>query len=177
MAKTTVTKFCSPVCSKKGYKHKIKNEKIAVSNIETKKIIDKPIEDLKSREFMTVRQVAKLLCSSRVTVHNLINSGRLQAVKLGERTTRISRANIDRLFQQDFIPMVNTLEPKTKPLKFVSSEWYGLTEILEKFSISDSTLRIIARRENIEKHRNGKFIFYRKKQIDSIFNSSTINNV
>ena len=104
---------------------------------------------MKSREFLTVSQVAKLLSSSRVTVHNLINSGRLPAVKLGERTTRISRTNIDRLFQQDFIPMVNSLEPKIKPLKFVSMEWYGLAEILEKFSVSDSTLRIVAKREGI----------------------------
>lgn len=165
------------MCSKRGYKQRIKNEKIAVSNIETKKIIDKPIEDLKSREVLTVPQIAKILGLSNKAVYNMVNDGRLKAKNLGERMVRIKRTDFDNLFKQDFIPMMKTLPIKTKPLKFVSSEWYGLTEILEKFGISDSTLRIIARRENIEKHRNGKFIFYRKKQIDSIFNSSTINNL
>jgi excisionase family DNA binding protein len=172
-AKTTVTRYCpAPArCGKRASKAKIKESKIQKSNIETKKIIEQPIEDLKSREVLTVPQVASILGTSKKAVYNMINSGRLPAVKLSERTTRISRINFDKMMQQDFIPIVETLKPKTKPVKFVPGDWYSLKEILEKFSVSDSTLRVDAKREGIEKHTKGWFTYYRKKDIDKLFSN------
>jgi excisionase family DNA binding protein len=170
-AKTTTTKYCSHKCNSRGYKQKAKSEKIAVSNIETKKIINKPIEDLKSREVLTVPQVASILGVSKKAVYNMVNDGRLPAVKLSERITRINRTDFDMMMKQKFVPIVETLKPRTKQVKFIESEWYGLVEILQRFNVSDSTLRIVAKREGIEKHQKGKFTFYRKKDIDKLFST------
>ena len=97
-ARTTVTKSCSDFCAKRLYKAKKKAEKIEASNIETIAIITRRLEELKSKEYLTVPDVAKLLNSSRQAIHNMIKSGRLPAIKLSERKTRVRKSDIDNLF-------------------------------------------------------------------------------
>ena len=64
-AKTTVTKYCGDRCAKMAYKQRKKNEKIIVSNTETLKVKTQSIEEVKAKEFLTVRDAAKLLnCST-----------------------------------------------------------------------------------------------------------------
>lgn len=67
-AKTTVTKYCGDPCAKRAYKATLRKEKVEKSNKETKVIKEKPIENLKAKEFLTVRDAATLLNSSRQTV-------------------------------------------------------------------------------------------------------------
>ena len=50
-ARTTVTRFCSNACSSKAYKANVKSLKIKLSNNETQRIIDQPIEHLKAKGF------------------------------------------------------------------------------------------------------------------------------
>ena len=97
-ARTTVTKCCSDNCAKRAYKLKIKNNKINESNTETTLIKNKPIEDLKLKEFLTVRDVAKLLNCSLRTTYRLIQLGNIKAVNLSERKIIIKRSDIDNLF-------------------------------------------------------------------------------
>lgn len=96
-ARTTTTKCCSDHCSKRFYKARLKAAKIEVSNNETHKIKVKPIEELKAKEFLTVRDVSKLLGCSLRTAYRLIDNGTLKAVNLGERMTRVKRSDIDTL--------------------------------------------------------------------------------
>lgn len=97
-AKTTVTQYCSDVCAKRAYKARQRGKQIEVSNIETRRIVMKPIEEIKAKEFLTVRDVAKLLNCSRQTIYNLINSGKLKATNLLKKKTLVRRVDIDRLF-------------------------------------------------------------------------------
>lgn len=99
-AKTTVTRTCSDNCAKRLYKQKQKAAKIETSNIETKKIITAPIEQLKAKEFLTVRDAAKLLNCSHRTLYRLVEKGSIKAVNLAERKTIIQRSEIDKLFTQ-----------------------------------------------------------------------------
>jgi len=62
-ARTTVTQFCSDTCAKRAYKAMIKDKKIESSNQEIKQIKEKPIEEIKAKDFLTARDVAKLLNS------------------------------------------------------------------------------------------------------------------
>ena len=98
VAKTTVTQYCGEVCGKRGYKAKKRAQKMVASNLETQQIKAQPIEEIKVKEFLTVRDVAKLLNSSRQTVHNLIDNGTIKAVKLSQRKTLVKRSEIDILF-------------------------------------------------------------------------------
>jgi excisionase family DNA binding protein len=97
-ARTTKTKTCSDNCAKILYKQKQREAKIETSNIETQVIKAKPLEDIKAKEFLTVRDVSKLLNCSVRTVYNYIESGNIKAVNLSQRVTRVKRSEIDKIF-------------------------------------------------------------------------------
>ena len=97
-ARTTVTKYCGDNCAKRAYKVRLREGKIESSNAETLKIVNKPVDDIKAKEFLTVRDVATLLNSSRQTVYTLINTGSIKAVNIAQRKTIIKRSEIDKLF-------------------------------------------------------------------------------
>ena len=97
-ARTTVTRFCSDTCAKRAYKARVKAVKIEGSNTETQLIKTKPIEELNAKEFLTVREVARLLSCSVRSAYYYIESGTIKAVNLGQRVTRVKRSDIDKLF-------------------------------------------------------------------------------
>jgi excisionase family DNA binding protein len=97
-ARTTVTKTCSDHCAKKLYKQRQKAVKIEISNSQMQAIRMKPIEDLKAKEFLTVKDVSKLLNCSIRTAYYLISNGNIKAVNIAKRKTLIKRSEIDRLF-------------------------------------------------------------------------------
>lgn len=78
------------------YKVSLKSLKVEVSNKETQRIKAKPIEELKAKEFLTVRDVATLLNCSVRSVYYYIKSGNIKAVNLSKRATRVKRSEIDK---------------------------------------------------------------------------------
>ena len=98
-AKTTVTRYCSNRCANAANKGSVKALKIALSNKETQAVKNQALEDLQAKEYLTVRDVAKLLsCSARLVYYH-IGTGNLKAVNLGQRITRVKRSEVDKLFQ------------------------------------------------------------------------------
>jgi excisionase family DNA binding protein len=73
---------------------------VEASNTETLRIKTMPIEELKAKEFLTVKNIATLLnCSIRSVYYNIEN-GKIKAINLGERIIRVKRSDIDKLFDQ-----------------------------------------------------------------------------
>ena len=99
-ARTTVTKFCSDSCAKRAYKARLKAEKIKKSNTETLKVKNKPIEELKAKEFLSVKDIALLLGCSTRTAYRLIDKGKIRAVNLSERLTRVKRSELNKLMEK-----------------------------------------------------------------------------
>ena len=99
-ARTTVTKYCSHRCGSAGSKARKRAEKINKSNAETTRIKQQPIEQLKAKEFLTVREVAQLLNCSVRSAYYYIECGTISAVNLGQRMTRVKRSEIDKLFNK-----------------------------------------------------------------------------
>ena len=97
-AKTTKTRYCSLKCNSRGYKANVKGLKIEISNIETKKIITTPIEEIKTKEFLSIKETNLLIGLSRSTLYRLIKSEVLHIDKLGTRTI-IQRREINKLFK------------------------------------------------------------------------------
>lgn len=160
-ARTTVTRLCSSKCRKANYTQKKRNEKIQNSNNDTKQIKTKPIEELKVKEFLTVREVARLLNCSVRSVYYYIESGTIKAVNLGQRITRIKRSEIDKLFEQ---PQPKQPQPKAK--QFDIADCYTINEVLEKYSISETTLHNLIKRESIPKVKKGWYAYVPKPIID-----------
>lgn len=97
-ARTTVTKYCGDDCAKRAYKERLRAAKVEISNKETQRTKSQPIQELKGKEFLTVREVARLLNCSVRSAYYYIESGTIKATNLGQRITRIKRSEIDKLF-------------------------------------------------------------------------------
>ncbi len=105
VAKTLNTKYCSHKCNSRDYKVRKKYEKLTGSlgeNQDPSKTLPTPIgtylNTLHEKQFLTVGDVSKLLGISKATIYRLIKDGDLKAVSFSERTTRIKRSEIDKLF-------------------------------------------------------------------------------
>lgn len=98
IARTTVTKYCGDYCAKMAYKARQRANKVAKSNQETLSILNKPMEILGAKEFLTVKEVATLLNCSVRSIYQHIGNQKIKAVNLSQRLTRIKRSEIDRLF-------------------------------------------------------------------------------
>ena len=163
IAKTTVTRYCSDDCAKKAYKARKRAEKIGVSIAETQQLKNKPIEDLKVREFLTVVQVSKLIGCSKQNVYKLINTGKLKATNILIKKTIVKRSEIDKLFEAK-----EKVKPtQLKPLEI--AECYTISEVQEKFKVSQSALQNIMKRNDIQKMQKGKFVYVPKVIINDIF--------
>jgi excisionase family DNA binding protein len=97
-ARTTVTQFCGDSCAKQAYKLRVRAGKIEASEKETQRTRNRPIDELKAREFLSVTQVSKLIGCSRQNVYKLIRGGRLKATNLLRKKTIVRRSDIESLF-------------------------------------------------------------------------------
>lgn len=75
----------------------MREAKIEQSNAETKAIRNKPIEELRAKDFLSIAETCALLGLSERTVFRLLQSGRIPAGKFGRRTI-IKRADLEQLF-------------------------------------------------------------------------------
>ncbi len=171
-ARKTTSKTCSDHCAKMYYKTKQRAVKIEVSNKETQRIKAEPIEQLKAKEFLTVRDVAKLLNCSIRTAYRLIEQGNIKAVNIAQRKTLVKRSDIDKLFEQPQ-PVKTEPETKTEPIKFEIADCYNLTEVQNKYGISETALQQLIKRQGIPKIKKGWFAYVPKTVIDNLFTQPT----
>jgi len=123
------------------------------------------IETIKTKEFLTVRDVATLLNCSVRSVYLYIESGNIKAVNLAERKTLVKRSEIDKLFEQPVTPQP---EIKPEPIQYEISDCYTMAETQQKFNISDSALNNVIKRFNVPKIIKGKYRYVPKTIIDEI---------
>jgi len=143
IARTTVTKYCSKVCASKASKARKRAEKIKRSNTETTRIITQPIEQLKAKEFLSIKEVCQLVGISRRTVYRLIEQGDLKKIKVGSRTL-IKRSALNRLLNnretgKPEIPeqQINDLNEWKQAGAFDIKDCYTLTEVQDKYGVSE----------------------------------------
>ena len=166
-AHKTTTKYCSLKCASKDYKLRLKNQKIENSNLQTIKIKNQPLIDLKDKEFLNVKQLALLLGFSVKTVYRLINTKRINAYNFSERKTLIRRCDINVLFEKPQIGFEVVLRPIEQRKQAEIKDCYTITEIQKKFNISSGTLYNLLKRNNISKYSQGTFTYIAKKDIEA----------
>ncbi len=163
-AQTTLTKYCSHVCNSRAYKANKRAAKVEVSNEQTRRIVERPVEVIRSKDFLNVADTCKLLGLSRWTVWRAVKAGNINAVKVGRRTV-IRRSDIDRLFDH---PAQLLEQAQTAPAALI--DCYTIKEVLAKYAISDKALYEIIRRNEIPKQYKGKFGYVPKARIDALLN-------
>jgi excisionase family DNA binding protein len=142
------------------------------SNTETRLIKTNPIEELKAKDFLTVSEVSKLIGCSRQNVYKLINTGKLNATNILEKKTIVRRCDLEKIFNE-----VPEARPIPEHQKQELNEWklagafdiedcYTINEVLEKFSISETALHSLIKRENIPKIKRGWYAYVPKLLIE-----------
>jgi len=177
-ARTTVTKYCSHRCGSLANKAKKRAEKVQKTNTETKQVKTKPIEELKAKEFLTVSDVSKLIGCSRQNVYKLINTGKLKATNILEKKTIVRRCDLDKIFNHSEIeaePQTSIVDKLIQELTewkqagaFEITDCYTINEVLEKYSISETALQNLIKRESIPKIKKGWYAYVPKPIIDKL---------
>jgi excisionase family DNA binding protein len=185
-ARTTTTLYCSHKCNSAAYKLKIRAAKIESSNSQTLATKNRDIDQVKSKEFLTVKDAALLLNSAARTIYRLIDQGDIKAINLGKRKTIIRRSDIDVLFGilQDQVSQAEngnglTRERSREEKLSDLEQWirtggvsitdcYNLTEIQQKYGISEKAVHEIIIRNRIPKLKRGWFAYVPKAAIDKI---------
>lgn len=165
LAKTIYSKYCSEACSKAAYREKKRESK---KEEQRQELASKIPEE---RPYISIAEAVTLFGVSRDTIYRLVRSGKIPAINLGERLTRISRTHIESMF-----PVVETTikeKPTPKPAnnyKFDSSDSYTIGEVSKVYGISDSTVYKAIRKMSIPICQKGRFVYVPKVEIDKVFN-------
>lgn len=162
-AQKTTSLYCSDNCTKRAYKQKKRDEKIETYAKEQTRIINLPYEELKAKEFLTVKEAAQLINCSVRSMYLYIQEGTIHAVNVGQRMTRIKRASIDELFAQQEAKAFNIDNIRI-------SDCYSIAEAQDKYRISQAALYGVINRHNIPKLKQGIYTYVPKLLIDQIFN-------
>lgn len=173
-ARTTTTKYCSHKCNSAAYKTKKRAEKVEKTNTETRIIKQQPIEDIKAKEYLNINEVCKLIGISRRTVYRLIEQGDLKKIKVGTRTI-IKRSALNRLINNKETGKPEIPEQQKKELSewkqagnFAITNCYTITEVQQKYNISESAVQQIIKRNKIPKIKKGWYVYIPKMIIDSL---------
>jgi excisionase family DNA binding protein len=167
IARTTVTKYCSSQCNSRAYKAKIRGDKVQRSNNETQQKISIPIEQLKAKEFLNVRDVCNLIGISKRTIYRLIEQKQLKVIKVNTRTI-VRRSELDRLLEQPYTP-----PPKKEPQPV--TEFYTVQEIEQTYSIKYGRLNAIIKENKIPTTLHNGKLHVSKQHIDRYFKHARTN--
>ena len=171
MAQTTVTRFCSKRCSEHSYKERMRQKKMALSNMETSQCnLDRKSKD---KDFLTPTETAQYLGVGRTYIYDCINRGKIKVTRIG-RKTLISKADIQAMF--DFLtPKENTSsEPAEKKSKSLA-DFYTRAEIREKFGVKDSWIYKVVAENNVPKTILRGKAYFSKSHIDRLFSARQEN--
>ena len=146
IAQKTTTNYCSPQCSKRGYKHRMKEWKMELRQIQEMVEVKKKLE---SQEYFTFSQTAKLMGVSRQYIYKLVKEDKLRASRLSSRMSLIRRADIELML-------------KTKPYESIKpkddvdiTEYYTAEQIAEKYKVNTKWVWTYTREhDNREEVRN-----------------------
>ena len=160
MAKKTTTNYCSPQCSKRGYKHRMKERRMEMREFQEMLEVKNKLE---SQEYFTFSQAARLMGVSRQYVYKLVKEDKLRASRLSSRMSLIRRADIELMLKTK---PYEVLRPKDE---FDVTEYYTAEQIAEKYKVNTKWVWTYTRQNNVPKVRIRQFNYYSKKHIDAAF--------
>ena len=96
IAQKTTTNYCSPQCSKRGYKHRMKERRMELIQSQDLLEVKKRLEN---QEYFTFSQAAKLMGVSRQYIYKLVKEDKLRASRISSRMSFIRRTDIELLLK------------------------------------------------------------------------------
>lgn len=167
LAQKQSTRFCSHQCSRMAYKDakRLERKRNTEARVRThvQEIVQSEIGD---KELLTFREAAALLGITKQAMYALVARGSIIAYKITSRLSRIRKTDIDKMLENN--PYISS-PLRSKKQREPITEFYTTKEVLEKFSISNSWLFTVAKRQNIPKVTQHGKTYWSKKHCDMIF--------
>lgn len=165
-AQKVSTRFCSKKCNELAYKKRKRQKQVIEAE---SKVLQKPIEEISEKEFLSLQDTAILFGITKRSIYNLIYNGILQAYKLSSRMTLVRRSDIDLIFEGR--AYTKRIKPERKPI----TEFYTTAEISEKFGVSEGWIFKNAKEKNIPKVFHHGRTYWSKIHIDKHFSKHIEN--
>lgn len=166
LAKTVFSDYCSKHCSDVAYRKRKKEEK------EEERRQEKAAQIPEDRPYISIAEAVTLFGISKHTIYRLIRNGKLPALNLGERLTRISRDHIESMFKVVESTEAKQIEKQeNKTYSFAPEDCYTVTQITEKYNIDPSTVYKNIRSIGIPTCQKGNFVYVPKSEIDQLYGS------
>ena len=164
VAQKVTTKYCSHRCANLAYKQAIRAKRIQQEEQRIQIVkSEKPLMDIKDKEYLSIAQAATLLGLSLQAVYKMIYTGHLVAYKLSSRLSFVRQSDIEEMLKRN--PDKKRQPKDTLPI----TDFYTTNEIKEKFGVKDSWIFHIAKEHNIPRTFNRGKTYWSKKHFDDYF--------
>lgn len=167
IAKKTTTSYCSHQCSSQGYKHRMRERRIELREIQD---LIEVKSKLDHQDYFTFAQAAKLMGVSRQYIYKLVKEDKLRASRLSSRMSIIRRADIELMLK------VRPYERVRIKDELDITEYYTAEQIAEKYKVNEKWVWTYTRAHNIPKIKIRQFNYYSKKHIDAAFEKYKVDN-
>lgn len=167
IAQKTTTRFCSPECAKRGYKHRIKERKMELRHAQEMQELRRT---LGQQDYFTFSQAARLMGVSRQYIYKLVKEDKLRASRISKKMSFIRRADIELLLKSKPYERIASNE------KFDLAEYYTAEQVAERYKVSTKWVWNYCRQHDIPKVRIRQFNYYSKRHIDAAFAKYDVDN-
>ena len=165
IAKTLDSQFCCKRCGDVFRKRQLDAKK----REETLSRIILQIPD--AREYISVKEAVAIFGVERDTIYRLIRKGRIPAINLGTRLTRIKREDVEKLIPTRDAIKAEKAKPMPKLYNLEPENCYTVGEICKKYHINDSSIWAHVRKYSIPSRQIGNFVYIPKEEIDNLYKS------
>ena len=161
--KTLDSYYCSPKCSKAAHARK----KRAEEKESKMALIAKMVPTI--REFISVKEAVAIYGVERQTLYRLLRKGIIPCINIGERMTRIRRADLESMFPKRPVAQAIKEAPLPKLYSLEPEDCYTIGEVCEKYHINDSSVWTHVRKYSIPSRKIGNFVYVPKEEIDKLY--------
>ena len=124
-----------------------------------------------AREYISVKEAVAIFGVERDTIYRLIKKGKIPAINLGTRLTRIKRDELEKLLPTRQEIKKESEKPVPKLYSLEPEDCYTVGEICKKYHINDSTVWSHVRKYSIPSRQIGNYVYIPKEEIDNLYKS------
>lgn len=144
IAQKTTTCYCSPQCSKRGYKHRMMERKMELRHMQEMLELRSSLE---KQEYFTFSQAARLMGVSRQYIYKLVKEEKLRASRLSGKMSLIRKADIELMLKS------KPYERLVAKNDFDITEYYTAEEIAQKYKVNAKWVWTYTRQHKVSKVR------------------------
>ncbi len=161
--KTINSRYCSEQCSKKAYKRKVTEEKRQqeLDTIAASVPGDRP--------YISVPEAIAIYGVAKSSLYRLIRQGYIPAINLGTRLLRIDRQKLESFFPHRKENTKEVTAPVPMLFDLSIENCYTISEVSEKYGISQTTVTKHIRKYGIPMRHQGESIYIPKTEIDKLY--------